>query len=106
MTTSFLNRFFVPRIEREARVLKPGMYQYSRGEQGQTYRFHLRVDPGGSGLLVSNGTAIARLSPTGVLIASRLLQGQSRDAILKELDRQFTLNEQIMRTKVIRPDTR
>ena len=89
MTTSFLNRFFVPRIEREARVLKPGMYQYSRGEQGQTYRFHLRVDPGGSGLLVSNGTAIARLSPTGVLIASRLLQGQSRDAILKELDRQF-----------------
>ena len=27
-------------------------------------------------------------------------------AVVKELDRQFTLNEQIMRTKVIRPDTR
>ena len=27
-------------------------------------------------------------------------------ADVKELDRQFTLNEQIMRTKVIRPDTR
>ena len=26
-------------------------------------------------------------------------------AVVKELDRQFTLNEQIMRTKVIRPDT-
>ena len=26
-------------------------------------------------------------------------------ADVKELDRQFTLNEQIMRTKVIRPDT-
>jgi len=25
--------------------------------------------------------------------------------VVKELDRQFTLNEQIMRTKVIRPDT-
>jgi small subunit ribosomal protein S6 len=25
-------------------------------------------------------------------------------AVVKELDRQFTLNEQIMRTKVIRPD--
>jgi small subunit ribosomal protein S6 len=27
-------------------------------------------------------------------------------AVVKELDRQFTLNEQILRTKVIRPDTR
>ena len=27
-------------------------------------------------------------------------------ADVKEMDRQFTLNEQIMRTKVIRPDTR
>ena len=27
-------------------------------------------------------------------------------ATVKELDRQFTLNEQIMRTKIIRPDTR
>ena len=26
-------------------------------------------------------------------------------AVVKELDRQFTLNEQIMRNKVIRPDT-
>ncbi|MDR1852584.1 MAG: 30S ribosomal protein S6 [Propionibacteriaceae bacterium] len=26
-------------------------------------------------------------------------------SVVKELDRQFTLNEQIMRTKVIRPDT-
>ncbi len=25
-------------------------------------------------------------------------------AVVKEMDRQFTLNEQIMRTKVIRPD--
>jgi small subunit ribosomal protein S6 len=25
-------------------------------------------------------------------------------ALVKEMDRQFTLNEQIMRTKVIRPD--
>ena len=89
MTTSFLNRFFVPRLAHEPRVLKPGMRQYSLAEHGQTYRFHLRVDPGGSGLLISNGTAIAHLSPPGVLIASRLLQGRTRDAILHELDKQF-----------------
>lgn len=89
MTTSLVNRFFIPRLDREPRALKPGMRQYTLLEHGQTYRFHLRVDPGGSGLLVSNGTAIAHLSATGVLIASRLLEGRTRDAILRELNRQF-----------------
>lgn len=28
----------------------------------------------------------------------------AESAVVKEMDRQFTLNEQIMRTKVIRPD--
>lgn len=89
MTTSLKNRFFIPRLDREPRALKPGMHQYTLLEHGQTYRFHVRVDPGGSGLLISNGTAIAQLSATGVLIASRLLQGKSRDAIMQELNRQF-----------------
>ena len=89
MTTSLLNRFFIPRLDREPRALKPGMRHYTLREDGQTHRFHLRVDPGGSGLLISNGTAIAQLSATGVLIASRLLQGRTRDAILHELNRQF-----------------
>lgn len=58
--------------------------QYSLAEHGQTYRFHLRVH-GGSGLLISNGTAIA-LSLSCVLIVSRLLQGVTRNAILHELE--------------------
>jgi small subunit ribosomal protein S6 len=35
-----------------------------------------------------------------------VLNVTAEPAVVKELDRQFTLNEQIMRTKVIRPDTR
>ena len=34
-----------------------------------------------------------------------VLNVTAEPAAVKELDRQFTLNEQIMRTKVIRPDT-
>jgi small subunit ribosomal protein S6 len=33
-----------------------------------------------------------------------VLELTAEPAVVKELDRQFTLNEQIMRTKVIRPD--
>jgi len=33
-----------------------------------------------------------------------VLNVTAEPAVVKELDRQFTLNEQIMRTKVIRPD--
>ena len=35
-----------------------------------------------------------------------VLNVSAEPAVVKELDRQFTLNEQILRTKVIRPDTR
>ena len=89
MTPTLFRRLFVPTIDREAKALKPGMLQYTLAEHGQTHRFHLRVDPGGSGLLVSNGTAIAQLSASGVLIAARLLEGRPRDVILKELNNQF-----------------
>ncbi len=34
-----------------------------------------------------------------------VIEMTAEPSIVKELDRQFTLNEQIMRTKVIRPDT-
>ena len=33
-----------------------------------------------------------------------VLNVTAEPAVVKELDRQYTLNEQIMRTKVIRPD--
>ncbi len=33
-----------------------------------------------------------------------VLNVTAEPAVVKELDRQFTLNEQVMRTKVIRPD--
>lgn len=33
-----------------------------------------------------------------------ILNVTAEPAVVKELDRQYTLNEQIMRTKVIRPD--
>jgi radical SAM protein with 4Fe4S-binding SPASM domain len=52
-------------------------------------RFHLRVEPDGRGLLLANASASARLSPSGVLIAKRLLDGRGEEQVLDELDATF-----------------
>lgn len=39
--------------------------------------------------------------PEGIYV---VLNVTAEPAVVKELDRQYTLNEQIMRTKVLRPD--
>jgi small subunit ribosomal protein S6 len=44
-----------------------------------------------------------RKKPEGIYVVINLT---AEPADVKELDRQFTINESIMRTKVIRPDTR
>lgn len=90
MSPDLLERLFVPRLRRPSPPVAPGLYEYTRLRKGQTTRFHLRVDPVGSGLLVANATAIALLSASGVVIAQGLLEGKTEDQILRQLDEQFT----------------
>ncbi len=89
MSPDLLERLFVPRLRRPSPPVAPGLYEYTRLREGQTTRFHLRVDPVGSGLLVANATAIALLSASGVVIAQGLLEGKTEDQILRALDEQF-----------------
>jgi radical SAM protein with 4Fe4S-binding SPASM domain len=56
---------------------------------GMYSRFHLRVDRDGSGLLMANAAATARLSHTGVFIAKGLLDGKDENAILQDLAENF-----------------
>jgi radical SAM protein with 4Fe4S-binding SPASM domain len=56
---------------------------------GMYSRFHLRVDRDGSGLLMANAAATARLSTTGVMIAKGLLDGKDENAILQDLTQNF-----------------
>lgn len=90
MSPDLLERLFVPRLRRPPVPVAPGLYEYTRLREGQTSRFHLRVDQAGSGLLVANATAIAMLSASGVVIAQGLLEDKTEDQILQALDEQFT----------------
>jgi radical SAM protein with 4Fe4S-binding SPASM domain len=53
-------------------------------------RFHLRVDGDGSGMLIANAMASAQLTSSGVIIVKGLLEGQSREEILRTLKANFS----------------
>ncbi len=68
----------------------PGLYHLVEEEQdGQLTRFHLRVERDGSGTLLANASASARLSAVGVLIVKDLLEDKAEDVIVKELAANF-----------------
>ncbi len=48
-------------------------------------RFHLRIDPDGSGLLLANAAEAAYLSPVGVRMAGGILEGRTDERITDEI---------------------
>ncbi len=69
--------------------VRPGLYHFAREADGAISRFHLRVDSGGDGLLVANAAAMARLSPSGVVIAKGLLDGDTPEVIVRRVKKRF-----------------
>jgi radical SAM protein with 4Fe4S-binding SPASM domain len=70
--------------------IAPGLYHVLQEKDGTFTRFHLRVENDGSGMLIANAMAAARLTPTGVLIAKDLLDGLSEDEIVRQLRASFS----------------
>jgi len=73
----------------ESGAMTPGLYHFTRDADGFLSRFHLRVEPDGSGLLVANASAVCRLSASGVFMAHAMLNGETAAAIVPQLARQF-----------------
>jgi radical SAM protein with 4Fe4S-binding SPASM domain len=60
-----------------------------RAADGTYTRFHLRVQPDGSGMLLANATAAAHLSPSGVVMAKGLLDETDEEAIIRDVTARF-----------------
>lgn len=69
--------------------IRPGLHHFARERDGAICRFHLRVDSAGDGLLVANAAAMARLSPSGVIIAKALLEGENLATISARVKKMF-----------------
>jgi MoaA/NifB/PqqE/SkfB family radical SAM enzyme len=94
VNTDFWKRLFVPNLGIKRTPVEPGVYHAMRERDGSYTRFHLRADNDGSGMLLANATAGARLNPTGVLIAKKLLDGADASAIIPAVTRYFREAEQ------------
>jgi hypothetical protein len=88
-TPTLWQRLLWPKLPAKPEPVAPGLYHYFEDEGGQYTRFHLRVEPDGSGMLLANATTAARLSPTGVVIARDLLEGEPETAVFAHLKEQF-----------------
>ncbi len=93
--TDLLTRLLYPTPTEPPEPVHPGLYHYMRSSDQEEYsegaytRFHLRVDPGGSGLLLANASAALHLSPSGVVIAKGLLEDLDDEAIIARLKGSF-----------------
>jgi radical SAM protein with 4Fe4S-binding SPASM domain len=86
---NWLRKLFNVSPPASAPSVEPGLYHaVHEGDEALT-RLHLRVERDGSGLLIANAAAAARLNPTGVLIAHGLLKGKDGETILDELRDRF-----------------
>jgi len=90
MAKDWLKRLFTFERPSSPPSIEPGLYHAMKEAEGIYTRFHLRVEGDGSGMLIANATAAARLSPTGVVIAKGLLEGRSEAEILDSLQRRFS----------------
>ncbi len=101
----WLKRLLTFERAKAAPPIKPGLYHIMQEADGAYARFHLRVENDGSGMLIANAMAAARLSPSGVLIAKGVLEGHSEAEILKELRAAFSGGSvDVMRADIAKVD--
>lgn len=106
-TRDLLTQLLFLRPPRPPESIPAGLHHYMRQADGTYTRFHLRVEPDGSGMLLANATAAARLSPSGVLIAKGLLDGEDEAMILRNLAARFqgatrgTMRSDLLRVKAL-----
>lgn len=85
-----LKKAFEPlRLPGGAPANTAGLMHFMREHDGRPVRYHLRIEPDGSGLLLANASAAVRLSPTGVAIAHGLLAGESDRALARGVVERF-----------------
>ena len=106
MATQWLKNLFSLKRPTPQLPIAPGLYHAMQEAEGMYTRFHLRVERDGTGMLIANAAAAARLSPTGVVIAKGLLDGKSEDAILGDLKNHFRgATESVMRADIVKINT-
>lgn len=106
MAMEWLKNLFGVKRAATTPAVAPGIYHALREAEGMYTRFHLRVERDGTGMLIANAAAAARLSPSGVVIVKGLLDGKSTEAIVADLTAKFRgASADVMRADVTQVET-
>ncbi len=70
----------------------PGLYHYTRQNEGEKSRVHLRVDADGSGTLIVNANRILHLNPTAALMAHLVLEGIQENEAVRAIQRKYRVS--------------
>lgn len=77
-----------------AAPLEPGMYSYlAPGKNPLNYRMHLRVEPGGEGLLILQAATVLHLNRSATEFAYHFVRGSSDDETATAFSKRYTVSE-------------
>ena len=92
-----MNKFgnSIRRIFTPAQPLPAGMYQYQAPQDDpQNYRLHLRLEPGGNGMLVINASTILHLNQTASELAYHLVHNTNEGTVARLIANRYKVSPQ------------
>lgn len=76
----------------KAQVLPPGLYNYQTPQDSDyQYRLHLRIEPGGEGLLIINASTVLHLNQTATEYAYHLIKQTPRSEVLESVIKRYQI---------------
>jgi radical SAM protein with 4Fe4S-binding SPASM domain len=87
---TFLDSFF----NRKSTIVNPksGLYHYTRENEIEKSRIHLRLDADGHGTLIVNANRVMHLNPTAALMAYLILEGRKEQEIIQTIRKQYRVS--------------
>lgn len=77
----------------KAQVLPPGLYNYQTPpDSDYQYRLHLRIEPGGEGLLIINASTVLHLNQTAAEYAYHLIKQTPRSEVLESVTKRYQIS--------------
>src|SRR5689334_6431149 len=90
------------------------IYHYTRENENEKSRIHLRVDPDGTGTLIVNANRVMHLNPTAALMAWVILEEKTKEECIRTITSRYSVNRKqaevdlalflIQLEELVRPD--
>src|ERR1043166_5094749 len=69
-----------------------GLYHYTRENENEKSRIHLRIDPGGTGTLIVNANRVMHLNPSAACMAWMILEEKTKEESIHAITSQYSVS--------------